>query len=115
LLLDQSVIAGIGNIYRAEILFLSRIHPSRPGKDMTFEEFDHVWNLSVKLLELGVKHNRIVTRKAAVGRGGRSASRVPRADRFNVYKVEHCLECGQPISRWTLANRMMYSCSQCQE
>jgi formamidopyrimidine-DNA glycosylase len=61
LLMDQSVIAGIGNIYRSEILHLLKIHPRTPGEQITRKQFDQLWTLAKRLLELGVKHNRIIT------------------------------------------------------
>ncbi len=61
LLLDQSIVAGIGNIYRAEIFFLLKIHPSRPSSSLTRIEFDDLWKTSLRLLAVGVKYNRIIT------------------------------------------------------
>ena len=49
LLMDQGFFAGVGNIYRAEILFVARVHPSAPGLQLTRDEFDRVWAASVAL------------------------------------------------------------------
>ncbi len=48
-LLDQSIIAGIGNVYRAEILFLCGIDPRRPSRSLSDEEFDELWTQTVAL------------------------------------------------------------------
>ena len=60
-LLDQSIIAGIGNIYRAEILFLLGIDPERPSRELKRSQFDELWQLTSDLLKIGLKYNRIIT------------------------------------------------------
>ncbi len=112
LLLDQSVIAGLGNIYRAEILWLVGIHPERRGVDVTPEEFDHVWQLSVDLLAIGLKYNRIITvdRKDV----DKPLSRLSRDQRLNIYKKRRCRECGGKTRWWEVAARKMYACENCQ-
>jgi formamidopyrimidine-DNA glycosylase len=42
-LMDQSLVAGVGNIYRAEILFKSGVHPELPACDLAREQFDRIW------------------------------------------------------------------------
>jgi endonuclease-8 len=93
-LLDQSVIAGVGNVYRAEALFTHRIHPLRPAGELTHDEFVAIWKTLVKLMRKGVRDMRIATR--------------------NVYRAETCPECGSPITRWDLAGRWAYACATCQ-
>jgi len=109
LLLDQSVIAGLGNIYRAEILFLHGIHPERPGKRCTADEAESIWNMSVEMLRAGVKANRIVT----VDRedlGWPRGRRIPRSEATYVYQREICLRCGDEIRAIDVANRTCYFC-----
>jgi endonuclease-8 len=60
LLMDQSVVAGVGNVYRAEVLFLLGIHPARAGNQITRHEFESLWSRLVDLLRIGVKYNRII-------------------------------------------------------
>ena len=93
-LLDQTVIAGVGNVYRAEALFTHRIHPLRPANELTHDEFLAVWQTLVKLLRKGVRDMRIATR--------------------NVYRRDACPECGTAILRWDLAGRWAYACPVCQ-
>jgi endonuclease-8 len=52
LLMDQSIIAGIGNVYRAELLFLAKLSPFIEGKNLDKEKFNNVWTDSVRLLKL---------------------------------------------------------------
>ncbi len=112
LLLDQSVIAGIGNIYRAEILFILGIHPETKGNELTRDQFDEIWKLSVKLLEIGLKYNRIITvDRADVDK---PLSRLGRGERLLVYKKSRCSRCGNRVKWWEVAARKMYACESCQ-
>lgn len=61
LLMDQKVIAGVGGVYRAEVLFRHGIDPYRAGKDVTPAEWDAIWTDLVGLMREGVRHNRIDT------------------------------------------------------
>ena len=112
LLLDQSVIAGIGNIYRAEILFKLGIHPEVKGNELTREQFDAIWALTVKLLKIGFKYNRIIT----VDRSDvdKPPSRLTRFERLLVYKKNRCPTCGNRVRQWEVAARKMYACEKCQ-
>lgn len=107
-LLDQSIFAGIGNVYRAEILFLLRVHPETPACELSKRSFDALWALTKKLLERGVKENRIVTREVPAG------TRRTRRESLHVYKRKTCLACGGPVTTLTLAARTIYLCETCQ-
>ena len=61
LLMDQGFWAGVGNIYRAEILFVARVHPSVPGAQLTRDEFDRIWSTSVSLMRRGYEQGSILT------------------------------------------------------
>ena len=61
LLMDQGFWAGVGNIYRAEILFVARVHPSVPGVQLTRDEFDRIWSTSVSLMRRGYEQGSILT------------------------------------------------------
>ncbi|MFO0675757.1 MAG: DNA-formamidopyrimidine glycosylase family protein [Polyangiaceae bacterium] len=110
LLLDQSVIAGLGNVYRAEILFLVGLHPSTPGKDVPKSTFEAIWSLSKDLLARGVSANRIVT----VPLDERRHAPRSRREQLYVYKRRTCRRCGSGILRSTVAQRTMYHCPVCQ-
>ncbi len=112
LLLDQSIIAGIGNIYRAEILFLMHVHPTRPSCSFTHEEFDELWKISVRLLEVGVKYNRIISRSRDVM--DKPLSKLTSDERLWIYKKEFCPVCASATQTWLLGNRQMYACEVCQ-
>ena len=112
LLLDQSMIAGVGNIFRAEILFLLGIHPCRLAKDLSREEFDNLWSLAKRLLEIGVKYNRIITVPKQVG--GKPLTRLSNEERVHIYKKESCPKCYRPVEQIDSAGRSLYFCSYCQ-
>lgn len=110
LLLDQAVIAGVGNVYRAEILHLTGTHPERVGRSLDEDEIRAIWDTSVAQLRLGSKRNRIVT----VPLAGRAAARIPRDEAVHVYKQEHCRTCGGPIELAEIGSRNSFACPRCQ-
>ena len=112
LLLNQSIIAGIGNVYRADILFLMKIHPERTGKSLTREEFDRLWKLTVDLMNIGVRYNRIITVDRS--RIDKAPSRLHARERLVCYKKDRCVDCGRRIRTWELGARKMYACEKCQ-
>jgi endonuclease-8 len=112
LLMDQSVIAGIGNIYRSELLHLIGVHPRTPGKAITKRQFTKLWKLAVELLRLGVEHNRIITIDPKTL--PKDMSRVPRRKLFRIFKKAACPSCDGEIERFTLANRKVFACPACQ-
>jgi endonuclease-8 len=112
LLLNQSVIAGIGNVFRADVLFALQIHPERPGQSLDRTEFDRLWETLQRFLRTGVKYNRIITANAA--EMNKSPARLRGGERLLVYKKELCRQCGQAIDSWELAARTIYACQTCQ-
>ena len=108
LLMDQSVIAGIGNIYRTEILWRQKIHPSMPGKSLDRISFDRIWNDAVKLLQLGVKYNSIIT----VDNVTKSKTRY--GEGVNIFAKETCPSCQSEIRKFEMAARRVFSCDTCQ-
>ncbi len=112
LLLDQSVLAGVGNVYRCEVLFDQRVHPEAPGRDLGRERFDAIWNRLVEWLRIGVKYNRIIT--ADPDAVSKTRGRMRRGERLLVYKKPTCLECDTPIETKLLAARKIYFCPACQ-
>lgn len=110
LLLDQGVIAGIGNVYRAEILHLTGVHPATAGKDLTDEQVREIWDVTVEQLRLGVKRDRIVT----VPMRGRRLASMTRENSVFVYKQADCRTCGAPVEHSDIGGRNMFACPRCQ-
>ena len=118
LLMDQEVFAGVGNIYRAEVLFRHGINPHRLGSAISAEEFDALWADLVALMVKGTKRGRIDTVRdehlpEAMGRA-------PREDRHGgevyVYRRDGraCYVCGTVIRLADLQGRKLYWCPTCQ-
>jgi len=112
LLLDQKVLAGVGNVYRAEALFVNGIHPARPGADLSLDEAQGLWVTIAAMLKQGVKDNRIITidrKEFPVTKG-----RARRGDNTYVYHRDICLRCGTPVQIIELGGRACYYCPVCQ-
>jgi endonuclease-8 len=112
LLMDQSVIAGIGNIYRTELLHLIGVDPRTPGNAISKRQFTKLWKLAVALLNLGVKHNRIITIDAKTL--PKNVANVPRKKLFRIFKKPACPTCAGDVDRFTMAGRKVFSCARCQ-
>lgn len=111
-LMDQSVLAGVGNVYRAEILHVHGIHPEQPANTITREQWESMWSTLVKWLRQGVKDNRIITVDPKVI--GKARSRIKRGEALHVYKRDQCFSCGGDVRRWDLSGRWAYACEVCQ-
>ncbi|MBV2356536.1 Fpg/Nei family DNA glycosylase [Streptomyces sp. J2-1] len=118
LLMDQKVIAGVGNVYRAEVLFRHGIDPYRAGRDLTPAEWDAVWADLVALMREGVRHNRIDTVRPE--HTPEAMGRPPRKDDHGgevyVYRRANlpCLLCGTGVRTAELAARNLFWCPACQ-
>lgn len=114
-LLDQKVIAGIGNVFRAELLFLSGIDPFRPANRLTTDEATSLWTLAVAELRAGVRTGRIVTVVPAEV-GARKRSEISDEERLYVYKRagEPCRRCSTPIVISDTGGRSIWRCPSCQ-
>jgi DNA-formamidopyrimidine glycosylase len=110
-LMNQDVIAGIGNVYRAELLFRAGINPHTPGNLLGKEQLQAIWEDSVKLLKVGVATGVMITRDEFFKK------RPKKADRYFTYKREGlpCRVCGTNISIEILATRKLYWCAGCQK
>lgn len=112
LLLDQRFVAGIGNVYRAEMLFACGIDPFLASNTLKRSEFDELWETGVAMLKVGERSGRIVTVPAS--EAGGAPSKLKGRDRVQVYRRESCRRCGSPIRTKEVAARTLYWCPQCQ-
>lgn len=110
-LLDQAVLAGVGNVFRAEALLACGVHPARPARSLSSEEFDRLWATLVAMMRRGVEDGRIVTVEPAPGQ---ERTAVPEACARRVYKQERCRDCATPVVSWNLSGRTAYACPTCQ-
>jgi endonuclease VIII len=118
LLMDQKVIAGVGNIYRAEVLFRQGIDPYRTGKEITPAEWDALWTDLVALMREGVRLGRIDTVRPE--HTPEAMGRPPRVDEHGgevyIYRraTMPCHICGTEIRTAELAGRNLFWCPTCQ-
>ena len=106
LLMDQSYFAGVGNIFRCEILLVAGVHPNVRGADLTRAQYDRIWAASVKLMERAFTLGSIVTvekhEALAVGRPGL---------RRWLYNSAVCGKCGGRVCSWQIQSRTCYACT----
>ncbi|AXK44714.1 Fpg/Nei family DNA glycosylase [Brachybacterium saurashtrense] len=131
LLMNQQVVAGIGNIYRAELLFRARLDPFVPGRELSAGMCEEMWEDLVALMTYGARTGRIVTTQPAhrdieariVERsrgtrqnGDEDPSAVPREKSFYVYHRQTlpCRLCGTTVRSADLAGRTVFWCPRCQ-
>jgi endonuclease-8 len=115
LLMDQSVLSGIGNIYRAELLFRARLDPFTEGRKVPLAKLKAIWKDSIPLLRAGMVDRRIVTtlpRHRPTNKNGKP----PKEEVHYVYRRhgKPCFVCGAKIQRRDIAGRTLYWCPVCQ-
>jgi endonuclease VIII len=115
LLMDQSVIAGVGNVYRAEVLFRHGLDPQLPGRSLRREQWDAMWADLAELLTAGYRSGVIETLRpehVALSDGPVDVS----GKRVYVYRRtgEPCLLCGTPVAHVQHAARNLFWCPTCQ-
>lgn len=115
LLMDQTVVSGIGNVYRAELLFRARQNPHTPGRDVSEEVVRELWRDWVRLLAIGVETGQMMTMDDLDPEAYRAAM-ASRDDRHWVYHRAGlpCRVCGTAIVVEEAASRKLYWCPSCQ-
>jgi endonuclease-8 len=116
-LLDQSAIAGIGNVYKSEVLFLGRMNPFTRTRDLSPEEISELVSITTRLMRANTADG---TTAAIVTYAGlrRTTGRADPSGRLWVYgrAAKPCRRCGTPISRAKQGPhaRSTYWCERCQ-
>jgi endonuclease-8 len=114
LLMDQSVFSGIGNVFRAELLFRARVSPFRAGAQVKRDELKAIWKDAGKLMQDAMIDRRIVTTKPA----DRPHRKGPALDEEVNYvyrrKGKPCFVCGTKIETKVMAGRNLFWCPTCQ-
>jgi endonuclease-8 len=115
LLMDQSVVSGIGNVYRAELLYRARQNPHTPGRDVPEDVVREIWRDWVRLLAIGVETGQMMTMDDLDPDAYRRAM-ASRDDRHWVYHRAGlpCRVCGTSILVEEVATRKLYWCPRCQ-
>ncbi|QDY90890.1 Fpg/Nei family DNA glycosylase [Arthrobacter sp. UKPF54-2] len=122
LLMDQKVVAGIGNVYRAELLFRQRLDPWLPGSALPAESAGLLWDDTVAMMSDGVRDGRIITTPPRYWTGtgkagtGETGALPDPADAHFVYRRHglDCRDCGTAVALTEHAARKLYWCPGCQ-
>ena len=112
-LLDQSIITGIGNIYADEILFLSKINPYKKACDLKEKELDSIIENTRKVLEAAIKDGGTTIKSYTSEEGVHGRFQ----QNLNVHqrKGEECKTCGTKIEKVVIGGRGTYYCKKCQK
>lgn len=115
LLMDQTVVSGIGNVYRAELLYRARLNPHTPGRDVPEDVVRGLWRDWARLLSIGVETGQMMTMDDLDPDAYRAAM-ASRDDRHWVYHRAGlpCRVCGTSIVVEEVATRKLYWCPSCQ-
>jgi formamidopyrimidine-DNA glycosylase len=113
LLLDQQLIAGVGNIYADEALFYAKLHPTRPANTLSKNEFIKLHGAIQKVLQLGIEREGASINLYTKPDGSKG-------DMQNAVAVfrrtgDPCYGCGRPIERIVLGGRSTHFCPNCQK
>ena len=103
-LLDQSIVAGVGNVLRAEVLHIVRVAPNRPAAELGDEEFSRLWEELVTTMRRAADEGRISTTVPTTHTG----------DGRYVYRQERCRTCGRPVVVRPVGGRDCFACTHCQ-
>ena len=116
LLMDQSVVSGIGNVYRAELLYRALLDPHTPGRDVPEELVRELWRDWTRLLAIGVETGQMMTMDDLSPDAWRAAM-ARRDDRHWVYHRAGlpCRVCGTEIVMEEMGARKLYWCPSCQK
>ncbi|PRQ11069.1 DNA glycosylase [Corynebacterium sp. 13CS0277] len=118
LLMDQALFAGVGNIYRAEVLFRHHIDPMTPGKELDEGRWREVWDDLVGLMDVGVQRGRIdtVDEEHTPEAMGRAPRKDDHGGEVYVYRRagQPCYVCGAEIALRPFEGRNLFYCPGCQ-
>ena len=112
LLLNQHIVAGIGNIYADEALFAAGVRPQRAAKELTLDEINSIAQAVKKVLKAGIKHRGTTFRDYRDGnlQTGNFQKHLKAYGR----KDQPCIKCGNPLLNIRLGGRGTYYCPCCQ-
>lgn len=111
-LLDQTVVAGLGNIYVDEALFKARVHPERRANTLTDDEIERIRKTAVETLREAVELGGTTIRSYVNSQGDMGMFQ----QKLSVYGQEHepCVDCGAEIIKLKVAGRGTHICPSCQ-
>ncbi|GAB4075007.1 DNA-formamidopyrimidine glycosylase [Barrientosiimonas marina] len=112
-LLDQTVVAGLGNIYVDETLFKAAVHPLRKASTLTKHEAEAIWEAAIDTLQEAVTLGGTTIRSYVNSQGAMGMFQ----QRLLVYGQvdEPCQRCGEPIVKMSVGGRGTHVCIACQK
>ena len=121
-LMDQRVVAGVGNIYASEALHQARLSPFAPCSSLSHRQIERLWRSIRKVLQEAVDLGLSLNLDWSQGSdglfyfGSTRKARNPDLERFKVYgrEAQSCYTCGHLIERVSQAGRSSFYCSRCQ-
>lgn len=111
-LLDQTVVAGLGNIYADESLFRARLSPERMANSLSKEELNYLYASICEVLEEGIAANGTSFRDYQDANGDKGAFQ--KALKVYGRGGEACMECGRPLAKRRMGGRTTVFCTNCQ-
>ena len=113
LLLDQTIISGLGNIYADEVLFVAKINPLKQGVDITLEECQRIVDSAKEIIEEAIKcgGTTIKSYTSSLGVTGRFQQNLMVHKR----EKEECKKCKTLVKRIVIGGRSTYYCEKCQK
>lgn len=115
LLMDQTIFSGIGNIFRAELLYRAKIHPMRPGKVAGAAALRGIWADAKKLMPAAMIDRRIVTTRAKDRSHPRGTAQDDEVHYVYRRHGKPCFVCGATIKKQEMGGRTVYWCPECQK
>ena len=109
-LLDQSILTGLGNIYVDEVLFKSKISPFKKAKDINESEIKLIIESSIEILNKAIKYKGTTIRSYTSSLGVTGSFQ----DYLMVHTKKICSVCNNPIKISKIGGRSTYYCSVCQ-
>lgn len=114
-LLDQTLVAGIGNLYASEILHLAKIHPERPARNLTRPQVERLAAATANVLETAIHLEGSTLSDGTYRNALNQAGSYQNAHRVYDRAGQPCLTCGRgPIRRIVQAQRSTFYCPRCQ-
>jgi endonuclease VIII len=110
-LLDQSVVAGPGNVFRAEVLHACHLDPFLPARELDRPAFDRLWQTLGDMMRQAVEDGRIIT---VAPPSGVARTDLPQDEARVVYKQQRCRHCGGAVAAAELDGRTLHWCTACQ-
>lgn len=114
LLMDQTLFAGVGNIFRAELLFRARLSPFHPGRDVSEEALRSIWKDAEELMPAAMIDRRIITTKPEDR--PHPEGQALKEEAHYVYRRSGlpCFLCGTVVKKMEVAGRNLFWCPTCQ-